>query len=288
MNIAIITGGSGLEREISIQSAKYISKMINFGEIQIFNYPEEYECFLKKSSMFDCVIPMIHGDDGEDGKLQKDFENRNIKYIFSNSEAHQKCFNKNITKKYISNLEVSIPKTYQFTSKDIIFPIIAKPQSGGSSFNLYFIENQEQLNEIGFIPNYIYEQYILGREFTIGVIDSQEGLIVLPIMEIDKKTAIFSYNEKYSELSKEIEIFPTDMSVALQNILKNTALQIHKRLGLKNLSRTDVIVQNNKIYFLEINTIPGCTEKSFIPKMINKANLNISEVLKYWIKKELT
>lgn len=289
MNIAIITGGTGSENDVSFRSAEYILKNINFAKITTFDYPKEYKKFLDNINDFDIVIPIIHGEGGEDGKIQEKLDGLNVSYLFSKPEAHKKCFDKFFCKNEVSKIGILSPKTYTKDSlKNTVFPLIAKPISGGSSINLHFIENQQNLDGLGFSDDYIYEQYISGREFTIGVIESKSGLQVLPIMEVKTNKAVFNYDDKYSDAADDIEIFPIDLSMELECELKNLAEKVHKKLGLRHISRTDVIVSNSgKIYFLEVNTIPGMTEKSWIPKMIKKAGLSFSEILKFWCEKSI-
>lgn len=286
MNIAIISGGTGPERGVSISSAEHVFKNINFAEAKIFIYPEEYEKFTETVDDFNIVIPVIHGENGEDGEIQKKLDNLNIPYLFSKLNVHQKCFNKSICKMHVADLGITVPKTYTKDSlKNVIFPIIAKPISSGSSIDLHFIQNQRDLDSLGFLEDYIYEQHISGREFTIGVVETDSGIQVLPIMEAKTNKAVFNYTDKYSDMAAEIEVFPTELAVALEQELKNLAEKVHISLGLRHLSRTDVIVSDSgEIYFLEVNTIPGMTEKSWIPKMIKKTGLGFSEVLGFWCK----
>lgn len=288
MNIAIITAGSGPEREISIQSGKYISTKIDFAKTKTFHYPEEYNLFLKNSKNFDCVIPLIHGAGGEDGELVNLLEEKGMNYIFSEADVHQVCFHKAGCKNNILKLGYQVPITYTSDHKEIIFPVIVKPQESGSSDNIFYIENQEQLDALNTVDKFIIEQFISGREFTVGVIDYVDKSIALPVIEINKSGVIFNTEEKYSDISNTLEKFLADDGL-LENELKRIALDIHKKLKIKNFSRSDFIVtQEGTVYFIEINTIPGCTKNSLIPKMVMKANLDISDVIRCWIEKELT
>ena len=288
MNIVIITGGIGPEREVSINSAEFLATQLTFAYHKTFLYPEEFEYFLSQSEHFDIVIPMIHGAAGEDGSLQKKLKEKYINYLFSDSEIHKKCFHKEICKNLVSELGYNIPKTYNLESENISFPIIAKPQESGSSDHLYYIEDRQQLDSFNIDKNFILEEFVTGREFTVGVIEYNNMDIPLPVMEIRKNGKIFNQEEKYSAIAADIEIFMEASENALEEKLKDITLNIHKKLGIKNLSRTDFIVtEDNQIYFLEINTIPGCTQTSFIPKMIKKEGISFNELLAYWCKKEL-
>ncbi|MCA9352282.1 ATP-grasp domain-containing protein, partial [Patescibacteria group bacterium] len=273
----------------SINSAKYIQSKITFAESETFLYPEEFDNFLERSNNFDLVVPAIHGHPAEDGYLQSILDQRNIKYIFSNSSVSKLCFHKENAKTKVSEIGYRVPRTYLFDD-DINFPIIVKPQENGSSFGVFLVTTKDELGQLSLESGeYLFEEYIEGRELVVGVIENDNGIHALPVMEAKKSGAIFSEEEKTTELSKNIEIFPDILDLDLENKLKNTACDIHQQIGLHHLSRTDFIVTNQgEIYFIEINTIPGCSENSFIPKMLEKQKINFSDLLQEWIKKELT
>ncbi|MCI5050816.1 MAG: ATP-grasp domain-containing protein [Candidatus Pacebacteria bacterium] len=288
MKIAIITGGNEYERVTSLKSSEYIESRINFAEISRFLYPEDFELFLKQMNSFDLVIPVIHGHPAEDGYLQAIFEKNNIGYLFSNSHVSKNCFNKTNAKEYISKIDCGIPKTFLMKDGDLKFPLIAKPQENGSSVGIYFIEKYEDLIKLNLPDDYLLEEYVRGTEYTVGVLDFNNKIFALPIMEVRKKGAIFNEREKTTSLSKDIEVFPENLNQNLRIKLKKIARDIHSEFGIKNFSRTDFIVTDNQeIYFIEVNTIPGCSENSFIPKMIEKEDLDFKDILRYWIKKEL-
>ena len=282
MNIAIITGGIGFEHEVSIKSAENIARLVgNFSDIKIFNFPEDWSLFLENKKLYNLVIPVIHGQGGEDGKIQEDLDSFNIPYLFSKPQVHRDCFNKQRTKTLVSDLGISVPLSFSL-KKEVTFPMVAKPNSDGSSNNLFLIENKQSLKDIPKNEEWIYEQYLDGREFTVGVIENRQGIQVLPIMEVLKTKPLFEYEDKYSEASDDIEVFPT-LSLDLKNKLVEMAKKVHVNLKIRHLSRVDIILgKDQKPYFIEVNTIPGCTDKSFITKMIKEAGINFSQLLHSW------
>ncbi|MCA9351172.1 ATP-grasp domain-containing protein [Patescibacteria group bacterium] len=285
MKIAIITGGTGPERNTSINSAKYIQSNITFAESETFLYPEDYPVFLEQVNDIDVVIPMVHGYGGEDGTIQKDLEQKGIKYIFSKPDVHALCFDKEQAKVKVAELVYLTPQTY---ADKVKFPCIAKPQSSGSSDGLFFINSEDELEFLPKNTNFILEEFIQGRELTVGVVEHEGEEMVLPVMEVLKPSKLFTREEKYSDTAGDIEVFLPREDHTLEKRIQNIALDIHKNLGVRHLSRSDFIVTDDgEVYFLEINTTPGCTETSFIPKMIEKAGLSFSELLEYWCLQEI-
>ena len=289
-------GDRSQEKELQEKSAESI-----FDESGFFDY-------LKKENV-DYVFPILHGKYGEDGAIQEKLENINIKYFGSDSTASYNAMNKSITNKIFEEAGISVPKTkvinqnnYKEEIKNYFnFPIILKPVSGGSSIGLYKFENEKEYFEI---INKIFEEkiteteiklkegrefmlqeFIIGREFTCGVIDYKSETIALPITEVIlEKDAIFDYDTKYTFGACK-EITPAQVQENLGQDIKNLALKCHKTLGCKDMSRTDMMVnsKDNKLYVLEINTLPGMTSTSFIPAQLKEEGISMKDFLEYKI-----
>jgi D-alanine-D-alanine ligase len=284
MKIAIITGGLTGEREVSISSAKNIAKAINFAEIKNFIYPEEWDQFVTESKNFNLAIPIIHGKGGEDGEVQEKLEKISIPYLFSGINAHSTAIDKKRTKKIAEKLGINTAEEY--TDENLRFPLFAKPRFGGSSIASGLCHTLEDLRNLQSqtTEEMIYEQPIIGREFTVGVIEHDGKNIALPIIEIvTPKDTFFDYKSKYDSENLAKEICPADISPELASKLQESALAVHQHLNVKNLSRCDFLVtEDGTPYFLEINTIPGMTHTSLIPKMLNVAKYDLTELLKEW------
>lgn len=282
MKIAIITGGETEERNISIKSAENIKKLIDFTENETFVFPEEKERFLDSYKDFDIVFPIIHGVGGEDGSLQKWLDELNVRYIFSGPEPHAIGINKKLSKKLAESIGVKVATE----TKNL--PLFAKPNTGGSSVASGVCNSKEDLERLlEENPNteFILEELISGREFTVGIIDHAKKTFPLPVIEIIPKGEFFDFENKYDPKNLASEICPADIDTELANQLRDTALKIHKEIGARHISRSDFIVTSqNEIYFLEINTIPGMTETSLVPKMLNQINISLRGLLKEWIK----
>ncbi len=280
MKIAIITGGETGERDVSIKSAQNVANLIDFAETETFVFPEEKDLFLNSTKSFDVAIPMIHGAGGEDGTLQKLLESLNIPYIFSRIETHKIGIDKIKTKEIVSTIGITSPKE---TSD---FPTFVKPRFGGSSVASKLCASQEELdNLIKENPKIelIREEPIKGREFTVGIVERDGKTFPLPVVEIIPKGAFFDFENKYNPEKLATEICPAKITEDLTKELQRQALEVHKLLKARHVSRSDLIVtQEEKIYFLEINTIPGMTDTSLIPKMMRQENILFRDLLKTW------
>lgn len=282
MKIAIITGGETGEREVSIQSAHNVQNLIDFAETTLFTFPEDTNLFIQSAQEFDLAIPMIHGIGGEDGSIQGLFKNLKLPFLFSDISTHAIAIDKTFTKELVGTLGI-------LSAKEIsTFPLFAKPKHGGSSVASKLCTSQEELDElIQTNPGieFITEEPLKGREFTVGVIDTGVNTITLPVVEIIPKGEFFDFENKYNPNKLATEVCPAEIDDTLTKELQRQALLVHTHLKAKHLSRSDFIVTpNNKIYFLEINTIPGMTDTSLIPKMVNVEGLNLKEVVKEWCK----
>lgn len=281
MQIAIITGGETGERGVSIKSAQNIENLIDFAKTTLFTFPEEQDEFIKSAQNIDLVIPVIHGTGGEDGTLQGLLQSLSIPFLFSNVATHAIAIDKKFTKEITSSLGITSPK-----ETEGVFPVFIKPRTGGSSIASKLCTTQEEADELLLQnPNlkFLAEEPIKGREFTVGVLEYNGKTFALPVIEIISKNTFFDFESKYNPDKLATEICPAEIPDVLKVELQRQALLIHTHLEVRHMSRSDFIVTDeNKIYFLEINTIPGMTNTSLIPKMITEAKLSLKDIFKSW------
>jgi len=217
----------------------------------------------------------LHGTGGEDGTIQRMLEQRGIPFTGSGSKASAAAFDKDSAKKLVRGkvrtaeaLVVRSEAELRGAADDLLSRherIVLKPLAGGSSRGLYFLGRNEEL-PTGLRFPYILEQFITGRELTVGVIDQGTGPFPLPVIEIEVDTnRTFDYAGKYLGAgTREIcpAVIPDDMARAAQA----TALAAHVALGCEGYSRSDLIAARDGIYFLETNTLPGLTTSSLVPQ----------------------
>ncbi len=303
--LGIIYGGNSYEHDVSVKSKnsfiKNVNKKYEISEIYIDKKNNWYENnkkidniieYLKK---FDIIFPLIHGNIGEDGKLQGLFETFNIKYTGSNTIssalAMDKGFCKIILDKYNIKQVPYIIVDKKSKIKEIIekfkYPVIIKPANGGSSIGINIAHNTKELikglnNAFQYDKKVIIEKYITARELEIGVINNN-GLITSSIGEI-KSNGFYDYESKYIKKT-EIIINPNLKKETTLKI-KEIARNIFKILECNDYARCDFLYDeiNNDLYFNEINTIPGFTEISMFPKLFIDSGYTYGEIIDIIIK----
>jgi D-alanine-D-alanine ligase len=311
-NIAVVMGGYSLEYNISLNSGAFVMRTINYELYNIFKivisqekwiYINEYNNKFNVNkddftvnvngnvTSFDAVFIIIHGDPGENGVLQKYFEELKIPFTGPNSKTAELTFNKKKCIDFVSTHSINAAKSFllekdkSYDLNKIIhklnFPMFVKANNSGSSFGVYKAYNEDELNK--FIVDVfkidkeiIIEKFIDGREFSIGVTNFDNEIKVLAVTELISENDFFDYEAKYE--GKHKEVTPANINLDLENKLKKEAKKIYEVLKLSGFSRIDFIVENQLPYFLEINTIPGMTEHSIFPKQIRLNNLNMTEL----------
>ena len=317
MNIAIFTGGDSLESVISVRSAGQVKNWLENGGHTCFlvvvtgakwmvQYREE-QFSLDKNNFsfrgpdgdlyFDFAWNMIHGTPGEDGKLQGYFDMMGIPCSSSNHLSAALTFNKYTCKSFLKQHRVLTPEAslvrsdmetdLESVAERVGFPCFVKPNSGGSSFGIVKVVRFEDLQpalEIAFREDNeaIVERYIKGTEVTCGLLRKDGQFIIFPVTEIVPKNEFFDYESKYTAGMAE-EITPARIDDALTRKCEDMASQIYNLTNSSGIIRVDFIIKGNQLYFLELNSIPGMSKESIIPKQVRCAGLKMEEVLQWVI-----
>ena len=227
----------------------------------------------------------LHGTTGEDGTLQRMFEERGIAFTGSRSEASAAAFNKRRAKQMLAG-RVRMAESRVVTGPDTIREmletydrVVLKPVSGGSSRGLFFVNRGDDFRLESDIP-YLVEQFVAGRELTIGVVDLGDGPRPLPVLEIEVDPgASFDYDGKYLGKGTR-EICPANIPARMRETAQDIALAAHTTLGCDGYSRTDVVAaDDDHVYFLELNTLPGLTSASLLPQELEAAGIGFREFL---------
>jgi D-alanine-D-alanine ligase len=312
--IAFVTGGYSGEAEISYQSAKTIEKNIDpekFDHYKIdittkgwfYQLPggekvevdkNDFSLLIKNEKInFDAVLIGIHGTPGEDGKLQGYFDMLQIPYTSCDCAISALTFNKRYTVAVAAFSGINVANSVllfknNYTSpdekiKNLRFPVFVKPNNGGSSIGMSKVNSPSE--ELGAAiekafkedDQVLVEEFIKGREFTIGVFRSKGKIIALPMTEIITKKDFFDYEAKYQGASNEITPAEVEDSIALQ--IKTEATKIYQIFNCKGIVRIDFIYNEEKgaPFMLEINTVPGQTEASLVPQQVKIMGWNIMD-----------
>ena len=219
---------------------------------------------------------------------KKILEQEEISFVGSGSKASALAIDKNISNVLFEKNGLIIPKSQIISKEDssilISYPIIIKPIDEGSSIGLYKCDSEQEyasLKEELFQSHnkILVQEYVIGREFTCGVIELKGENMPLPVSEIIlKSSGLFNYETKYVAGKCE-EITPANISENLTKSIQEIALKCHDVLGCKSISRTDVILKGDTIYVLETNTLPGMTQTSFIPAQARAYGMSMRELI---------
>ncbi len=280
--IGILMGGASSEREISLKSGKAVYESlknlnVDVVGIDIISEDVQENIELIKFQGIDCAFLALHGRFGEDGQIQEILESIDMPYTSSAALASKLAMDKIASRKILEIYKIPVPR-YKVIEKvnyndnlilmhDFGFPLVIKPAGGGSSIGLSIIDKEEETKPalglaFQFDDKVIIEEYISGRELTVGILDE----LALPVIEIVPKKRFFDYEAKYQAGMTEY-IVPAQLNKDITKLVQNTALQAHKLLGCFGCSRVDVILaQDNIPYVLELNSIPGFTPTSLLPK----------------------
>ncbi len=222
----------------------------------------------------DIVFMALHGEDGENGKVQAAFDLMGIKYTGSGYLGSALAMDKVLSKRIFMNNSILTPEfeiineeNFEDKIKAITFPCVVKPSSGGSSIGVSIVNSKDEVlgameKASVYDDDILIEGYIKGREFSVGVL----GDIALPIIEIIPKQGFYDYENKY-QAGATTEITPAELDDATTKQMQNLAVKAHKALGLDVYSRTDFLLDKwGDIHCLESNTLPGMTPTSLLPQ----------------------
>jgi len=242
---------------------------------------------------FDYAYIMQHGAPGETGQLQGYFEMLGIPFSSCSAFTSTVTFDKYSCKSFLRDVDFVHLAKDAFIRKGenvkefckgvkLSLPLFVKPTSGGSSFGITKVKSMEELPDaIEFAfkesPTVIIEEGIQGREFTCAAYFDGDEVKTLPVIEIISQNEYFDYDAKYNGHSQEV--CPAQIPVELSSKIQQTTGKIYRHLGCSGLVRIDYIVDEDKIYFLEVNTIPGMTNASLVPKMVRAAGIDITDFL---------
>lgn len=285
--VGILTGGSSSEREVSINTGIAVAKACEQLEynVLVLDFKKNYKKFKSQMQNCDIIFNALHGGAGENGEVQNWMEKNNIKFTGSNSLASSLCMDKAKTKKVLNEKKIKTPhwKVLKSINDKITlnFPLIVKPNDEGSTFGLTKVDKKSE-----FIPAFqdaygngkqvLVEEFIEGRELTVTILDNQ----AYPIIEIKPINLLYDYDCKYSKGMAKF-ICPAILDSDVEKRIKKDTEKIFKILGCSVYGRADYILdKNNKHYFLEMNTLPGMTETSLVPKSIATAGLSFNELIK--------
>lgn len=279
MKIAVFMGGTSSEKEISLRSGEAVLESLQrqgydaYGVVLDEN--NQVTAFLDND--YDLAYLVLHGGNGENGKIQAVLDILGKKYTGSGVLASALTMDKNKTKQIAENIGIRVPKSYRDLDSIERFPVIIKPVDEGSSKGLFLCNNKEEAGEaLKKLRKPIIEDYIVGEELTVGVLNGK-ALGVLKI--IPQADVLYDYDSKYAK-GGSIHEFPAKIEDKSYKEAMKIAERIHKEFKMKGISRSDFILSEGKLYFLEVNSSPGMTKTSLIPDLATLQGYTFDDVVR--------
>jgi len=284
LNIVVMLGGPSAEREVSLRSGAAVAKALRTLGHEVSEVdPKKGEFTLPKKN--DVVFLALHGTFGEDGQVQQKLDKLHALYTGCDVESSRIAFDKVLTKQRcvkagIPTAKFTVAKSPQTPfPQNLTLPLIVKPVRQGSSVGLHFVERAEDWNNaivgaLKFDSEVLVEEKIIGRETTVGILDGQP----LPLVEVRPKVGSYDYQNKYTVGATEY-FCPADFDPATTKKIQDAALGAFRAIGGRDYARVDVMVRSSgDPVVLEVNTLPGMTETSLLPKAAAAAGLNYEQL----------
>ncbi|KIL07878.1 D-alanine--D-alanine ligase [Clostridium botulinum] len=289
MKVGVIMGGISSEREISLKSGKSIVDSINKNKYEVVSIViDEKEDIINKVKGIDFALLALHGQFGEDGTVQSVLQTLGIPYSGCGPLSSSMCMDKDISKCILKAANIRTAPWINLRENDEInyeeiekmgYPVVVKPTHGGSSVATFIIKEEKDIKDAvieGFKwdSEVIIEKFIKGDEITCPVFGDK----MLPVVAIKPKAEFFDFTAKYADGGSDE--FVTELPKKLHEEVEKMALATYKALKCEVYSRVDMIVTEDKVpYILEVNTLPGMTPNSLIPKSAAGVNISFPELI---------
>lgn len=290
--IGVLNGGLSKEREISLRSGQAVLEalLLKGYDAVPLDVGRDIDHLLQEKAV-EIAFIALHGRYGEDGCVQGLLEIRRIPYTGSSVLASALAMDKYLTKEIVRAENIPTPEDHFFDALQdnveaflekfrLSFPVIVKPSREGSTIGIVKVEERPKLREAileaaRFDSRVLVEQFVEGREVTVAVLDNEP----LPVVEVVPKSGFYDFEAKYTVGASEY-FCPADLSSEMTTLLQDFSIRICRRLGCEGVARADFIIGKDEVpYFLEINTLPGLTATSLVPKAAKAAGMSFEDLV---------
>ena len=291
LRVAVLMGGVSSERDVSLRSGRAVARALRERDCDVIEVDlTEEDIGPVQACSPDVVFIALHGRFGEDGGVQAQLEEAGLPYTGSDAQASRAGMDKMASKCFFVTHDIATPPfrlvttTQQWdrigeAAREIGLPLVVKPLRQGSSIGVTVAKDEEAL-AIGLAKAFKYgyqallERYVPGREFTVGIL----GETPLPVIEIRTARPFFTNDAKYADEATEFITQP-DLDLKTRERLQAMALTAHEALGCRHFSRVDMMIESDgSPYVLEVNTVPGMTERSLFPLAARAAGVSFPDV----------
>lgn len=294
--VAVVMGGPSAEREVSLNTGAAIANALReYGYTNVVEIDIDPRNFGKQlaESKAEVVFNAVHGLYGEDGRLQTLLEIREMPYTGSGMIASVSCMDKVITKRMLRDAGISTPACLIVNKKEsgikekimqrFSLPVVIKPASQGSSIGVEIVKEENQLDEalanaFKYSRDILVEEFIGGKELTVSMMQKDGEVVALPVIHIAPHSGMYDYHSKYTKGATEY-ICPADLDEETTKKVQEISKQAYEVLGCSGVARADVMLdEEGNGYVLEINTVPGMTATSLVPKAAAAAGISFPEL----------
>ena len=299
--VLVLAGGLSHERDVSLRSGRRVAEALRDVGLEVDERDVDASLLpWLRDHRPDCVVPLLHGETGEDGALREILELVDVPYVGAGPAASRVAFDKPVAKVVAARAGLHTPASVTLPAETfrelgaaavmealvhaVGLPLVVKPAKGGSALGFSVVRTAEALPG-AMVDAYAYgdtalvERFVEGDEVAVPVVDTGDGPRALPAVGIQPDGGVYDYSARYTAGSTEFRV-PAKLSDELAAECARVAVLAHETLGLRDLSRSDLIVDaDGVVWFLEVNVAPGFTETSTVPLAVQAAGLELGEVL---------
>jgi D-alanine-D-alanine ligase len=299
--VVVLAGGLSHERDVSLRSGRRVAEALRDSGLEVEERDVDASLLPRlRDERPGCVLPVLHGESGEDGAIREVLELIGVPYVGSRPEACRVAFDKPVAKTVVSRAGIRTPRgvtlpaeTFRELGATAVMdglvtglglPMFVKPAKGGSALGCSVVREASELpgamvNAFAYGDTALVETFVVGSEVAVPVVDTGDGPRALPIVSITPDGGVYDYTARYTAGSTEFQV-PAKLDDELAAECARVAVAAHEALGLRDLSRSDLMIDEaGQVWFLEVNVAPGLTETSTVPLSVQAAGLELGELV---------
>lgn len=299
--VVVLAGGLSHERDVSLRSGRRVAEALRSTGLEVEE--RDVDATLLPTLLADrpaCVVPMLHGETGEDGAVREVLELLDVPYVGARPDACRVSFDKPVAKTLAERAGLRTPASVCLPHETfrelgaagvmallldrLGLPVMVKPTQSGSALGASVVRTPEELpsamvSAYAYGPVALLEEFIVGEEVAVPVIDDGSGPQALPAVSIRPDGGVYDYTARYTAGSTSFQV-PADLTDELTEECARVAMAAHAAFGLRDLSRSDLIIDaDGQVWFLEVNVAPGFTETSTVPLSVQAAGLDLGKLM---------
>jgi len=299
--VLVLAGGLSHERDVSLRSGRRVAEALRDTGLEV--EVRDVDATLLERITTDppaCVVPLLHGESGEDGAIRAVLELVGVPYVGAQPDACRVAFDKPVAKTVVGRAGIRTPAGFTLPAEtfrelgatavmerlvaSLGLPLFVKPARGGSALGCSVVRTEAELpgamvGAFAYGDTALVEELVTGTEVAVPVVDDGSGPRALPVVSITPDGGVYDYTARYTAGATEFQV-PAKLDDAVAEECARVAVAAHTALGLRDLSRSDLIVDDQgRVWFLEVNVAPGLTETSTVPLSVQAAGLDLGELV---------